>query len=600
MGMHASTCPTEPLKGARSKAGLTAAALTLAVLAVWRMPDALGLPSGSVAFAGHPLSVALVAAIFLLFRHAFACGDVRLRNISGGIGLVFSGFTVVGKQMEAAGTLPPFGWGTALGGLLSLLLLALVYGSAVLLIYQGAEAITQQKPASQKESLFSRILGNGFVVLPFLMLCWVPVWLAFWPGTFMHDAVTQFYTYLDWQHSAHHPLLHTLLMSSCIMLGIDNSPDGSAAIGLAIYSVVQMLLLASMLAYACHWLRRRSAPLWFRACLTLLFALFPFYSLWSFNAQKDVLFAGLAMLFVLQLTDVWREGFSLWRIVRFGLLALLMMLMRNNGVYALLFLIPFAVLWAKGRRLRTGGLLAGCAVLYFLANGLLMWSLEATSPSKVEFMSIPLQQIARTLRDDPAATEADTDGLLDILYGGSSAEVYVPLVADPVKWATIDDTVDEYLPELLSLWVKMSAGHLKPYAEAFLAQNLPYFLPGTNMLYRFDMGIAQIELYPIEEHSYFPALRTLYQGYEQTLTLFGLPGVRLLSDTAFYVWLCIAGLGLALYRRESQWIVSFVFLLGIWATCLVGPVAIMRYMLSFFYAVPVLLGAMLAPRGGQV
>ena len=39
------------------------------------------------------------------------------------------------------------------------------------------------------------------------------------------------------------------------------------------------------------------------------------------------------------------------------------------------------------------------------------------------------------------------------------------------------------------------------------------------------------------------------------------------------------------------------FLLALWGTCLVGPIAIIRYMLGIFYTLPVLLAAMLAPRG---
>ena len=82
-----------------------------------------------------------------------------------------------------------------------------------------------------------------------------------------------------------------------------------------------------------------------------------------------------------------------------------------------------------------------------------------------------------------------------------------------------------------------------------------------------------------------------------TLTLLGLPGVRLLSDSAFQVWLCMAGLTFAIYRRQKQWMVGFTFLLAIWFTCLLGPVALMRYVLALFYTVPVLLAAMLAPQG---
>ena len=40
---------------------------------------------------------------------------------------------------------------------------------------------------------------------------------------------------------------------------------------------------------------------------------------------------------------------------------------------------------------------------------------------------------------------------------------------------------------------------------------------------------------------------------------------------------------------------GFLFGLAIWLTCLLGPVALIRYVLSLYYLVPVLWAAMLAP-----
>lgn len=41
------------------------------------------------------------------------------------------------------------------------------------------------------------------------------------------------------------------------------------------------------------------------------------------------------------------------------------------------------------------------------------------------------------------------------------------------------------------------------------------------------------------------------------------------------------------------WLPALGFLAAIWLTCLLGPVALMRYLLSLYYAIPVLGAAML-------
>lgn len=577
-----------------------AAALIVALLAVWRLPAALGLSAGSTEVASHAASLAIAAGFFWLLRHAFACRDGRMMRCAGVVGLLFALFLVVGEPLRQTGELPALTWGVALMGLLDTAVYTVVAGATLLCIYQGCERLVRRAPA-EKESLFSRISGNGFVVFALLLACWIPVWLAFYPGTFAADSITQLSEYMYEEFSPHHPLLHTLLLGGLMQLGMDNDLEGYAMTGVAVYCLVQMVLMAAMLAYACHWLRKRGAPLWARVCVTLLFMLFPFYSLWSFCCQKDVLFGGLVLLFLLQLADVWREGFaglkSPLRILFFVVTAVLMMLMRNNGIYALCLLLPLAIPLANGARGRMTLLLVGCMAVYLLANGCLIRALDAEEgDTGVEMLSIPLQQLARAVSEDSQALPEDAREYMEELYPYGFTEYYSPYVADPVKWSMDSDVLE--IPKLLSIWARVGIGHPQAYLEAFLIQNLPYFLPGSVMQYNFDLGVRQpSDLFEIETHSYLPQLKACYESYDRTLTLFGLPGVRLLSDTAFFVWLCLGAFGLAVYRRQRQWMAALGFLLAIWLTCLLGPIAIMRYLLGFFYGMPVILAAMLAPSG---
>ena len=279
--------------------------------------------------------------------------------------------------------------------------------------------------------------------------------------------------------------------------------------------------------------------------------------------------------------------------IRLTVITVLMLLMRNNGVYALALLLPFAVAWAKGARVRLGALLLACMAMYFGVNAGLKAALEAENIDRVEMLSIPLQQMARTLQQNPDALPDDeARELIETLYPDGFAEYYSPVLADPVKWASDYDVVEERMGDILSLWARMLPVNLKPYVEAFLIQNLPYLLPGSEMIYYLDtesrVSVME-ETFPLVEQSRIPALKELYRQYDKTLTLLGLPGVRLLSDAAFQIWLA-----LAVYRRQKGYMAAFTFILTVWFTCLIGPVAIMRYLLIAFYGVPVLLAGMLA------
>lgn len=516
--------------------------------------------------------------------------DRRLLACCLGLGALYAFAVTAGGQLRAHGAFS----GDALAGTGRFVLLWAAFALALCGVFLLVNA--QRARAPKKESWLSRLSGNGFLIFLVLAACWARVWLAFYPGHFSADSLTQFESYYNEEPYAHHPLLHTALLGFCMMKGIDLHPEGYATWGLALYCAVQLALLAACVACACWWMKRRGVPVWARLMVTALFAIGPFYAPWAFCAQKDVLFGALAMIFALQLVDAWEYGMKAARMVSFVLIALLMMLLRNNGVYALALLIPFAIWWCRGRRVKMAALLCLCAALYLAVNGTMISLMDAEKGSKVEILSIPLQQMARTLRQHPEAMELDEDGVIETLYGGTSpAEVYHPQISDPVKWAADYDVVDESIPDLLKLWARMGVKHFDTYVEAFMIQNLPYILPYSDMLYNFDFTVHQIEFFPIEQESQNPELRAAFEEYDRTLSYKGIPGTRLMADAAFCVWLCMAGFAYALYRRETGGMLAFGFLLAVWFTCLLGPVAIMRYLLALYYAVPVLLAWLLIP-----
>ncbi|MEG0742783.1 MAG: DUF6020 family protein [Clostridia bacterium] len=563
--------------------------LSIALLAAWRLPAVLALPQDLPSVAGSALTLVVAAGFWMLLSRGFNCRARRVNAVAYPLGFGYACFVVYGSLLERDGAFPPFAVGEALGRLLTVAIFTVLLGAFLAVCYTALMASCKrgegcpQKP----ETAFSRLCGNGFAAFLLLLLCWAPVWLAFWPGTFRYDAPTQFETYIDGCLTQQHPLLHTLFLSRCLELGLGWDSMGA---GLALYCGVQMALLAAMLGYACHWLWRRGVGLGARLCVLGFFALFPLFPLWSFSATKDVLFGGLVLVFVLQLINLWQEGgaglCSPWRVAGFIASGVGMMLMRNNGVYAFALLLPFAILAAKGRRGRAA-LICACTVAVYLGCG---WGLaaavEAEGGSSVEMLSIPLQQVARVVTHNPDCLTPDEWAAVGELYADDVASIYDPQFADPIKWAMDDNAFYGDVGRYFSLWLNLGLRNPALYAEAFLVQNLPYYLPGAAMRYHIVLGCEQLEMYPIEEEALLPGLRAPYEAYERTLS--GLPGMRLLSDTAFMVWVCLALAGLAIVRRRWADALACGFLLALWATNLLGPVAIMRYMLGFFYTVPVL------------
>ena len=250
------------------------ASIVVALLAAWRLSDVLTLPASPL---GRWIVIAVTFALAgFVCAYAFATGDRRLKRIAYPLGFVLACFTVIGYPMNTLRALPDTLSGNLWMGL-AIAVYTVVWGSVAFALYRAALSWVRPRAAAQpapgqvsRESLLSCLTGNGFFAFALILLCWVPVWLAFYPGTFRYDAEPQFYSYLDGMLTTHHPLLHTVFMGWLLSLG--NDAD-SLTLGVALYAGVQMVLMAGIFGVACAWLRKRRAPLGLRLAMLLGFAL---------------------------------------------------------------------------------------------------------------------------------------------------------------------------------------------------------------------------------------------------------------------------------------------------------------------------------------
>ena len=570
-------------------------ALAVSLLAFWRLPSMLHIQPGSMEMLQAIFGLFFVVICTRLLLRAFPTQDRRAGWISYSLGFFISLCLLAGKQLSDQGTFLNLGRWQMLGLLLSLLLYTVLLGSVISLLLPKASELASSFQAKRKdmaeESTFSRLTGNGWLIWIVLLLAWIPVWLALWPGIFRYDATWQFDDYVLNRWSTHHPLLHTLLHGWCLKTGLDLTGSMTAAV--AIYSGLQMMLMAGIFAYSCHWLWKRKTPPGIRLLVIALFALFPLYPIWSFTATKDVPFSGFLLLLTLQIMDWWSDaGAALKspkRIILFMLTGLLMMLMRHNGIHVLLFATPFLVLAArKTLRIRTGALCACAMVVYLLVNFGLIQVMQASYGKSSMMLSVPLQQLLRVAVTSPETLSDEEMQKIQELYGDEDIRnIYIPGNADPNIFTVDNDLLKQELPEYLGLWLRLGIRHPIHYLEATFAQNLPYFDPSAKM--SLVIGCNEMEQYPIDSTPLLPQLHSVYEHYAKRLVFTPLPGSILLSSPAFMMWLCLLCMGIQGYRRQRGVIMAGVLALSLWVTSVLGPIPFTRYALGLFYCVPIMM-----------
>ena len=244
-----------------------------------------------------------------------------------------------------------------------------------------------------------------FGSLLLLCLAWLPIYLAYYPGICAYDAPVQTGQIVEHYYFDHHPIVHTLLLQGMLWLG--TQLFGSMNAGMALYTALQMLLLAGSMSYGVLVLHRRQVAAGWQLVMLLLGMFFPFHWYMSVSMTKDTVFSAFLLLQLISLTDLLLEDRREWRPRVRDLLFFIgtvgMILFRNNGKYAMIVLLAFLFLSVCfGKRARklwgrlfTVSVAAFCIGLFVLSA--VFSATHAEQGDRREMLSMPIQQMARCM-----------------------------------------------------------------------------------------------------------------------------------------------------------------------------------------------------------
>ena len=430
-----------------------------------------------------------------------------------------------------------------------------------------------------------------------LFLAWMPVFLAYYPGLFTYDAYDQLLQILTNAYSAHHPLLHTWLFGVFYRLG---EFLGNFTLGMALYTLMQMLALAISIAYMLLFLRELGWNKALRMAVLAFFALMPFVSVLAVSMTKDVLFcAAFAALFVHLCRGLCIDGLLRSRAygITLTVLAVLVGLLRNNGVFALAFLLLAAIIAAVLKK--TGwrlALLTACSLLLTLAcSRALIGGFHARGASMNEALSVPYQQIAAVYHSyGDSLCEEEQEAVEHFI---PDVRDYYPTIADMVKGTA---RAAEDLPGFISLYVRLLRSYPQTYVRAALEVTQGYWALGdTTHASMYGYGLEKRLGYlstnmvgdsGIEHHTYLAPLESLYERLFSANEYLLIPFFRYLFSPALYIWLIALCLMFAFELKSGRTALPAALLLGLIATILAGPCCLIRYALPYIVCVPALWG----------
>lgn len=592
------------------KLKLNLIALAIATAGTLCFPQILNLKENMLAFTNSIVSVFLwLLCLYAvnLSLHTIDLKDMRGWKIAGIWSFLFTTAMLFGVRLEAVGNVDFKDWKLWISlPVLTCLFTILVrkFWNFLGRMEERKQSIVAHIKVPQAPS-FARKHTN-VIIFAFLILCWLPVLLAVYPGFFVYDAQDEYLQVASRTFTTHHPLVHVLMLGG-IICAVHKVTD-SYNLGIASYLIVQMVLVAGSFTHLIAWLRKKKVSKAVCLIALLYFAFFPVIVMFTLCSAKDTIFTAALLMLLLAMLDmgISEDAFfsSKTGMIFFVLSALTMLLFRKNGIYAFVVMVPVLLFYHKKYRKKLGVLLAAVFASYFLISGMLTFVLDAHSEENQEMLTVPIQQLARTYKFGKEAFDEEDIAALHEILPEEALVLYNPKLSDPVKIHFDNQAFRADKSKYIKLWMKIGLRKPLSYINAWLVNSYGFWYPDTiidvysgNTVFTFTYQDSSYFGYEVElpgvRDSKIPWLDEMYRRLSLEVEQEKIPILSMLYSPGCLFWCFLFVLSYLLYRKKHHILVPYLLVLLVWLTVLLGPTYLPRYVLIFWFGLPLFAAVML-------
>ena len=569
----------------------------------------------SLHFSNSIFSVIACIAVFLLLRCAGRQAfSRRLKSFAHALGFLFSLMTAYGYALGNLGSIeyfnPVF--------LASIAVYTHIYAQALALLWQMIEAReaaglfrSRVSGSPRLVRLMDAIYQKPWLLFALLLLCWAPCYISTFPGNFVYDASYEYYQLRD-GFTRSYPLLHSVIITR--LLAASEALTGSVNPGIGVYTLVQLLACAALLAHILRRFYLDSIHPALLGVLTLYYAAFPVIHFLVTCTTRDVLFSvmilWLAYLLYLLVRDP--EGFfaPAKNMILLAAVLVVTLLARNNNSGPLAMLLLFAV--CALMLLSFGSKYLRRILLFTLSSIALFYGINALCVSLCQplydsplssSLSTVAQPIVRAYmlhgdewpEEDRAAFES---------YFNMNTLEYFPQNADPAKGNLLVRYAN--IRDFIAFWIKIGLRHPACYMDAVLHVTRQMWFPGCVL-----DGYTVRGMFPAYEKNYFyfgkyieeigsrmdllPAVFRFYETLGLRISFEKIPVVSMLFSVGFHVWLLFHSAFFAAYKKRYRLFWPLGILLVYTICSAFVPLVLVRYFAALYLAFPLITVFTLCP-----
>lgn len=561
--------------------------------------------------------IVFMFSCFLLKEKEKQVKNKRKNIIENILAILFALFTIIGYSYKKTNT-----WDLIFNGQIQFIKSVIVFASYSILFkliidYIYEKILINIKCRSTTNKIFNFIFEKHAFIIPLIiiLICWLPYVIIFYPGVLMQDSTIQIKQFFGLEIpegssnnsvnlidenvkiTNHHPVLHTVILGSCVkigkMLGNDN-------LGIFLYTIIQVVLLASALAYIIKFMKELKTNNYIRIFALLIFCFIPVFPFYAVEITKDVPFASLMIFYTIELYKIIKEyadkKLSKKRVVLIIFISLMVCLLRNNGIYVILLSLPFAAISNKINRKNILFATLIVFVLYESFIKLLLPALKISNTGVREMLSVPFQQTARYVKEYGNEVTDEEREIIDKVLGYDTlASRYVPERSDAVKDEYNKDATSEDLKNYFKVWFRQFFKHPNVYVEAFLNNYYGYFyLEGdiekytTGFIVNCDDDLTKTGKF---NYSYNDKFKGERNAVKHILNISKkMPVIYWCTNIGLNTWILLIMLGYLIYKKKYKFIVFLLPSLVTLLVCCVSPVnAYFRYELPNIFAMPLII-----------
>ena len=407
--------------------------------------------------------------------------------------------------------------------------------------------------------------------------------------------------------AGHHPLLITVLYTSFYSIGRDII--GNINIGMCMFSIFQMSFMSVIFAYTVKYIEKITENKTIRNISIIFYALFPYNQLFSIITTKDVIFAGLFLLFIVNLYKNVKEDNKIVDYIFLIIIGIVTLLSRNNSVFTLEVALPFIIIALIRKKKMMVKIVATFLIIiisYKLINAGL-YSLISKQNDEGSMRTFIFAQFAGKLAKENAddLTEEEKEKISYYFKDYTKlAQEYKPAISDNTVSMVAFDNLKNDKNTFLDFMFSLIQKYPRVFMDSFLNNVRGFWYIPDNSFnsynhdkYRNIMGALELwdlrivnQQNSVKPDSKFPVLNKFDRKMFCENEYQNIPVLYIIFQPATYFYISFAYLLYSIYKNKKDRLIISIVIFTFFASCFVAPAAIIRYMYPVIVCIPLMLG----------